>query len=113
MPHAVVDHLPVDIVGGRARGRVVLIPAQPGWYQKRGHGKLVWSTWVIVIISCNYLLELSESSHDRNSVPTPEQVVQASHNKDPHGSLLSLVVNGPGLYEVCQHSTRDGHPVYA
>ena len=66
---------------------------------------------MILIIQLYYLFKLSESSHDRNPVPTLQQVVQASHHQDSHGGALPLVVGDPSLDQVRQHSTRYGHPV--
>ena len=91
---------PVPVPRGRARGRVVLIPDKLGWHQERGHSKVIWSTWVILVIFLYYLLKLPESSHDSEPVPTLVQVIQASHHQDPHGCALPLVVNGPCLHQV-------------
>jgi hypothetical protein len=55
---------------------------------------------LILVIMFNYLFKRFEGSHDSEPVPTLVQVIQASHQRDPHGCALPLVVNDPSLHQV-------------
>ena len=66
---------------------------------------------MVAIVLVHNLFELVYGLHHRLLGASLDEVIEASHHEDPHGSGLPVVVYPPCVVQVGHHSTRYGQPV--
>ena len=79
---------------------IVVKPDKLGRVQEGGDSKLVFGTWMVKVLCVNYLLEVLDAIHNSFLGPTLDEVIQASDQKHPHGPVLPVVVQSPGVRQV-------------
>ena len=99
----------VDIVG--RWGAIGSKPDKLGWVQNGRNDQLILGMGMPDILLVNGLLEVDEPLHYGVPRGPPQQVVEPSRHKDPHGPGLLLVVHSEGMGQVWDSPTGNSYPI--
>merc|ERR1711942_403124 len=90
---------------------IVWIPDQLGNWKDGGNSKRVGLVWVVLVLAFHIPPEPLNAVGDLVKTFTLDEVVFPSYQHDPHGVLLLVVVESPGIHQVVYFGSRYGQPI--